>query len=129
MTPCRTSSVRFTDVQKICAIWRKAWSFSITCEIKDLGSKRLWGALSLRLGRSVFRSGFRFHFLGFWVCALLFTSSILPHLVFRSSYSGSGVMCQAFVRLLTLQIYSYAPSCTHYPPSRPGRIYLVLESF
>ena len=30
--------------------------------------------LSLRLGRSVFRSGFRFHFLGFWVCSLLFTS-------------------------------------------------------
>ena len=43
------------------------------CEIKDLGSKRVWGALSLRLGRSVFRCGFRFHFLGFWVCALLFT--------------------------------------------------------
>ena len=45
----------------------------ITCEINDLESKRVWVALSLRLGRSVFRSGFRFHFLGFWVCALLFT--------------------------------------------------------
>ena len=26
------------------------------------------------MGRPLFRSGFRFHFLGFWVCALLFTS-------------------------------------------------------
>ena len=28
--------------------------------------------LSLGLGHSLFRSGFQFHFLGFWVCALFF---------------------------------------------------------
>ena len=73
VTLCRTSFVLFTDVQKICAIWLEAWSFPIPVKEKILESKRVWGALSLRLGRSLFRSGFRFHFLGFWVCSLLFT--------------------------------------------------------
>ena len=56
-----------------------------SCEIIDLESKRVWGALSLRLGRSVFRSGFRFHFLGFWVCSLLFTSPFI-YSTHRSSH-------------------------------------------
>ena len=34
--------------------------------------------LSLGLGHSLFRSGFQFHFLGFWVCALLFA---VPHTI------------------------------------------------
>ena len=49
-------------------------SNSTTKNVVKIKDKRVWGALSLRLGRSLFRSGFRFHFLGFWVCSLLFTS-------------------------------------------------------
>ena len=65
----QTKCLRF----ELCAIWLESVGLFHSCEIKDLESRKsVWGA-DTWVAAPVFRSGFRFHFWGFWVCALLFT--------------------------------------------------------
>ena len=45
------------------------------------------------LDRPEFRSGFRFHFLGFWVCALLFTIAIVAYTAVEVTLPAANSSC------------------------------------
>ena len=73
------------------------------------------GAPSLGLGHSLFRSGFRFHFWGFWVCALLFAvpHTILliffPLMALSRGHTTASIACRSDFR-----VFRYSPAFTNF---------------